>query len=311
MPTYRAQRFVSENLRLNARPQPAFEKKHFKGTDGVVLCADVGGDPAQPTVVLLHGGGQTRHSWGGAMRALLRAGYHVINYDARGHGESTWPADGSYSVIKRALDLQAVLEHVHSPYALVGASMGGATSMYTACTTTDTRRAALILVDIVPNPSPTGVKRILNFMSRHLDGFSSIDEAIEAVAAYNPQRPRPPDPNGIRKNLRPAPNGKLKWHWDPKLLSLDPAVESGTVQAALERIDPKTFLPTLLIRGMHSDIVAEDGIAALREKIPHLEVIDVAQAGHMVAGDRNDAFNNGVIDYLQRHLPLNPGHANR
>ncbi|MET0984023.1 MAG: alpha/beta hydrolase [Steroidobacteraceae bacterium] len=288
---------------MSARVHHLIKKKQFAGADDVALYGDVGGDPSQPTVVLLHGGGQTRHSWGGAMRALLQAGYHVINYDARGHGESSWPADGSYSVKKRALDLQAVLEHVDAPYALVGASMGGATAMYTACTTTDSRRAALVLVDIVPNPSRAGVKRILNFMSRHLDGFSSVEEAVEAVAAYNPQRPRPPDPNGIRKNLREAPNGKLKWHWDPKLLSINPEVESGTVQAALEHIDPDTFLPTLLIRGLHSDIVAEDGIAELRARIPHLEVIDVAQAGHMVAGDRNDAFNAGIIGYLERHLP--------
>jgi alpha-beta hydrolase superfamily lysophospholipase len=37
-------------------------------------------------VILLHGGGQTRHSWSGAAQALAQRGYRVINFDARGHG---------------------------------------------------------------------------------------------------------------------------------------------------------------------------------------------------------------------------------
>src|ERR1700677_1333533 len=180
-----------------------------------MLIADVAGNPANPAVILLHGGGQTRHSWGTTLRALAGAGYHVVNFDARGHGQSAWSSDGAYSVETRSLDLKAVLAHIHTPYALVGASMGGLTALYTISTTFDPRVAALILVDIVPTPSDEGVKRITTFMRRHLDGFTSIHEAIDAVAAYTPNRARRPDPKGIAQNLRRSRDGKLKWHWDP------------------------------------------------------------------------------------------------
>jgi pimeloyl-ACP methyl ester carboxylesterase len=281
----------------------SFHRTNFVGAGGVNIVGDVGGSPSNPAVILLHGGGQTRHSWSAAMRAFVAAGYHVINLDARGHGESAWCPDGNYSVTTQSLDLRAVLKEVKSPCALVGASMGGATAMYAACTASEPRIKAVVLVDIVPTPSAHGVKRIKDFMHKHLDGFASVDEAIAAVAAYNPSRPSPPDPSGIRKNLRKSADGTFRWHWDPKLLKLDVSAESSALLNVLDTASRPYRIPTLLIRGMSSDVVLDDGIAELRKKIPQLEVIDVAGAGHMVAGDKNDVFNASVVGFLHRHLP--------
>ncbi len=62
-------------------------------------------------------------------------------------------------------------------------------------------------------------------------------------------------------------------------------------------------VPALLVRGLQSDIVSDDGVRSLREMLPALEVVDVAGAGHMVAGDKNDAFSRGVVDFLRRTVP--------
>ena len=40
--------------------------------------------------------------------------------------------------------------------------------------------------------------------------------------------------------------------------------------------------------------------AAMLELVPHAELVDVAGAGHMVAGDRNDRFNTAVVDFLEQ-----------
>lgn len=276
------------------------ERTSYRSRDGLMLAADVGGPADAPIVVLMHGGGQTRHSWSGAMRALMARGYRVINFDARGHGDSGWSEVGAYELDDRADDLSAVLQGAPE-FALVGASLGGATALVAMAR--GLNPAAAVLVDIVPHVEPEGISRIVNFMQSGMDGFASLDEAVDAVAAYNPSRARPNDPSGLMRNLRTRDDGRLRWHWDPRILAKDPNAHHAKVQAAAERVSRIDASPVLLVRGLHSDVVSDAGIAKFRQLLPALEVVDVAGAGHMVAGDRNDAFNAGVIAFLERHMP--------
>ncbi len=274
----------------------------FTGAGGLQLAADVGGDPSSPGVVLLHGGGQTRHSWSRAMSELVAQGFHVISLDARGHGDSEWSPDGDYRPDAMVSDLRAVLATLPSPPALVGASMGGATSLRTIGGSSEPVASALILVDMVARIEPEGAAKIAAFMRARPEGFASLEEAAEAVSAYNPHRPRPADPSGLMKNLRWR-GGRLFWHWDPRFVAGFDAAEPPQFAESLARAARSVHVPTLLVRGLHSDIVSDAGVADLRANLPHLEVFDVAGAGHMIAGDKNDAFNEGVTAFLRRHRP--------
>lgn len=132
-----------------------FQRQQFVAADGVTLAGDVGGPQGAPLVLLMHGGGQTRHSWSKAGHSLAGRGYRVVNLDARGHGESDWSQNGAYSLDDRVNDVRAVVERHKGPYALVGASMGGLTSIHAVgqglCA------AGVVLVDIVPDMEPAGV----------------------------------------------------------------------------------------------------------------------------------------------------------
>jgi pimeloyl-ACP methyl ester carboxylesterase len=236
------------------------------------------------------------------MASLVERGYRVVNYDARGHGDSSWAEDGAYALDDRVDDVRAVLGDTTAPFALVGASLGGATAIHAVAS--GLAASAVVMVDIVPDPEPLGIGRITDFMNGHLDGFADLDEAADAVAAYNPERPRPTNPTGLMRNLRRRDNGRLYWHWDPRILK-DPtgqkAIIRRSAEAAAAAAEPPPFL---LVRGLHSDVVSDAGVASFRALMSDLEVVDVAGAGHMVAGDRNDAFNAGVIDFLTRKMPV-------
>ena len=60
----------------------------------------------------------------------------------------------------------------------------------------------------------------------------------------------------------------------------------------------------LIERWMPIAALSEESVRELRELVPHAEVVDVAGAGHMVVGDRNDAFNDAVIEFIGRAAPL-------
>ena len=277
--------------------------RKFTASDGLTLAGDIGGPEGAPLVLLMHGGGQTRHSWAGAMRALIAAGYRVVNLDARGHGESEWSAARAYTINDRIKDIHAVVDGCGTPFALVGASMGGLTSIHAVGQ--GLAPAALVLVDIVPDMEPKGVERIVGFMNAHHGGFASLDEAADAVAAYYPERPRPKDPSGLMKNLRLRDDGRLYWHWDPVMFQVeDPSQFREPLARSTEKLGQRAEVPVLVVRGKLSDIVSESSIASFRAKVPHAECVDVSEAGHMVAGDKNDAFNAAVIGFLTAHMPV-------
>jgi pimeloyl-ACP methyl ester carboxylesterase len=161
-----------------------------------------------------------------------------------------------------------------------------------------------VLVDVVPRIDPDGGKKIGDFMRARPDGFATLEEAADAVSAYNPHRPRPKDVSGLMKNLRVRDDGRLHWHWDPRFVQNEKRVEPPQFAEILLDAADRVRIPSLLVRGMQSDIVSEAGVEEFRRHLPALEVYDVIGAGHMVAGDRNDAFNDGVIGFLQRHLPV-------
>jgi pimeloyl-ACP methyl ester carboxylesterase len=236
------------------------------------------------------------------MEELVDRGYFALSLDARGHGDSDWSAEGEYGLDAMSADLRGVIATLNSPPALVGASMGGAIALYTVGNSSDPVASALVLVDVVPRVEPDGAARIQAFMLSHQDGFKTLEDAANAVAEYYPQRPRPKDPSGLRKNLRQREDGRYYWHWDPRMLGPQ-RLEPPHFFEGLEQAATRVRIPSLLVRGLQSDIVSEEGVAGLRAKLQGLEVFNVADAGHMVAGDKNDAFNRGVLDFLGRHMP--------
>jgi pimeloyl-ACP methyl ester carboxylesterase len=171
--------------------------------------------------------------------------------------------------------------------------------------------AALVLVDITPKVEPKGIERIMRFMLDKPEGFESLEEAAESVARYRQHRAKPSDLSGLRKNLRHGEDGRWRWHWDPAFVNrahgqqmLAEGVDAAEVQdfmngKALMEAARSLSVPVLLVRGKVSDVVSADGADEFLDAVPHARYADVAGAGHMVAGDRNDAFNDAVLGFLR------------
>jgi pimeloyl-ACP methyl ester carboxylesterase len=281
------------------------EHAEFSGRDGNRLAADAAGDPSDPPVVLLHGGGQTRHSWGTTLTTLAGHGWRGYSVDLRGHGDSEWAADGDYTLDALAGDVLAIARSFDTPPALVGASLGGIASLAAIGEHPDEKVArALVLVDVAPRIEEAGRERIGEFMMEHMaSGFGSLDEVADAIQRYNPHRPRPTNLSGLEKNLRRRDDGRWYWHWDPVFISgrlgSPDETRSTLVDPARLQIAARVLtIPTLLVRGRQSDLLSEEGAREFLELVPHAGFVDVTGAGHMVAGDRNDIFNDGVVGFL-------------
>lgn len=276
--------------------------RSFEGADGLTLVGDGYGELGAPPVLLLHGGGQTRHAWGTTAQTLAEAGRYVVSLDARGHGDSDWSPLGDYRHDPMIDDVRSVSEVLADEAggtvpALVGASMGGIISLL-AIGERRLEASALVLVDIATRMEESGVDKILSFMRSGQAGFASVDEAADAVSAYQPHRPRPTDVSGLTKNLRRR-DGRWYWHWDPAFLDPDPTTPRRSRDPQrLDQAARSLTLPVLLVRGRASDVVSEDSARYFCELVPHARYVDIADAHHMVAGDRNDAFGAAVVEFL-------------
>lgn len=271
----------------------------FEGA-GVSLAADAEGPEHGRPLLFLHGGGQTRQSWGTALQEAAARGYRAYALDLRGHGESGWSPDGDYDLDHFAEDTRAVIRALAEPPVLVGASLGGLASLLVAADPPPAV-AGLVLVDIAVRIEDEGAQEIGAFMHAAPDGFASIDEAADAVAAYLPHRPRPKDVSGLMRNLRERDDGRLVWHWDPAFLRPKPGQTQPGAAPRLDQLETaarRLAVPTLLIRGGRSRVVSKEGAAEFLELAPHARLADVAEADHMVAGDANDRFNAAVFGFV-------------
>ncbi|HEY9413960.1 MAG TPA: alpha/beta hydrolase [Pseudonocardia sp.] len=274
-------------------------------TGDVTLVADAFGDPADDPVVLLHGGGQTRHSWGSTANDLGENGWYAITVDMRGHGESGWSADGVYGLERFSMDVVRIAEYIGRQPVLIGASLGGNASLR-ALGRIPELALGLVLVDVSPFLQRRGTSRIRDFMTaRSKVGFESLEEVADAIAGYLPHRPRPSNLEGLRKNLREV-DGRLFWHWDPAFMAApeDQAVQRNHLIDPVRLGAAATLLrvPTLLVRGGESDVLSEEDAARFLELVPHAEFSSVAGAHHMVAGDDNAVFEAVLDDFLERRI---------
>jgi pimeloyl-ACP methyl ester carboxylesterase len=275
----------------------------FRGVDDLALVADEWNRDAEtsadrPSILMLHGGGQNRHSWKNTGQILADGGFHVVALDSRGHGDSDRSSTANYSVETLCADTLQVLYQIGRPTVLIGASMGGLTGILAAHEAGAELVTKLVLVDVVPRFEKDGSARIRDFMFSGVDGFETLEQAADAVSAYLPHRTRPRSPEGLKKNLR-LRDGRWYWHWDPAFLT-KPDDDPFTRMDMLEQAAINLEVPILLIRGKLSDVVSAEGVQDFLTKVPHAELVELSDAGHTAAGDDNDAFSEVVVEFVNR-----------
>lgn len=274
------------------------EVRTFLGFDGLDLVADCFGDSGNQAVIFAHGGGQTRYAWGQAAKTLARKGFYSVAFDSRGHGDSNWCPDGNYRLSDYGKDMGNIARSLNNPI-VVGASLGGLSAISATHEVGEGIFSAIVLVDVTPRMDIGGVSKVLGFMGDKVEqGFPSLEAAADAIATYLPHRKKPKSLDGLAKNLRLGDDGRYRWHWDPKFVSSE---NRPTMEGHADRLygmASQIHQPMLLIRGQMSELVTRESAEEFLQRVPNARYVDIEDAGHMIAGDKNDVFTQSVVTFV-------------
>ena len=280
---------------------------HYAGAGGLQLAADVWDGRREPYILFIPGGGQTRGAWRRTAVGMAAKGFGVVSLDLRGHGESEWARDADYSIDAFVGDVRAVAATLPAPPVLVGASIGGIAALIAVGESTEPPARAVVLVDVAPNMSDEGLDRIRCFMTAGTRGFDAVEQAAEAVARYRPQ-PRRSASGGLRSHLRVGRDERYYWHWDPAFHGASKQRAAAGMLARMAAAARSVRIPALLITGARSEVVSREAALDLQRLIPGAHSVEIANAGHMVAGDENEVFDAAVgrfVDGLALSHPSN------
>ncbi|HVM08584.1 MAG TPA: alpha/beta hydrolase [Acidimicrobiales bacterium] len=263
---------------------PAVRREAVGLGDGRSLSALVWGtSPAE--LVFLHGGGQNAHTWDTVALAL---GCPLVAIDLPGHGHSDGPKGGADALGDNADDVAAAVDALApEARAVVGMSAGGLTALALAQRRPDLVRK-LVLVDILPNPDPTMVKRITDFIAGP-ETFESFDALLERTVAFNPTRSVSSLRRGILHNAVQLDDGTWQWrHRRHRREGPPPDPEQSAARvASLWDAIAGLRCPVMLARGMaDGSVITDEQEAKLLAVLPSARVERVEGAGHSIQGDK-------------------------
>ncbi|PYO55453.1 MAG: alpha/beta hydrolase, partial [Candidatus Rokuibacteriota bacterium] len=257
-------------------------------------------NPGKPPLLLIHGGRDHCRNWDWTA-AALRDDWHVIAPDLRGHGDSQWSPDGSYTMAGYIYDLaQLVHQQRLAPVTIIAHSLGGNIALRYAGIYPEAVAKLVAIEGLGPPPRVLAERREKTIAERmdewireqrHLAGrmprrYASIEEAFRRMQEENPhltaEQARHLTVQGVNQNE----DGTYSWKFDNYVRAWPPYDMTGRdIQLLWSRID----CPTLLLYGKESwsGDPLEDGRA---QAFRHASVVGIDGAGHWLHHDRLDDF---------------------
>jgi esterase len=247
-------------------------------------------------ILFLHGGGLNAHTWD-LVCLMMRARYHCLAMDQRGHGDSEWEPTADYRFDAQVADVEGFIEKLKLERPLlVGHSMGGFAAMGYAIRHASSM-AGLVLVDIAPEISMQGSLKIRDFirMDREMD---SVEDFVERALKFNPMRNRELLRRSLLHNLRQLPSGRWAWKHDPNRMPKDFENERDERKTMIMENAQSIVCPTLVLRGSRSDVLTDESAREFSESVPNGRWLRVENAGHTIQGDNPRALLDALDPFL-------------
>jgi pimeloyl-ACP methyl ester carboxylesterase len=298
---------------MNDRPQPGTSRTIE--LDGPVHYVDYGGDPAGPTLVLVHGLGGSHLNWD-LLAPLLTPHARVFALDLPGFGRSE-PGERLASVQANVDVLERFLAEVAGgPAVLVGNSMGGMISIFTAARA---RRAVegLVLLD----PALPGGRRRLDPLVAGQFLLYFLPFVGERFLRLRRQRQSPVtrvremlalcgvDPDAVPAELIERSVTQLEEREDVDGMDRAFLVAARSLLKIL--LDPRGYrgamasvpAPVLLVQGDRDRLVPVAAARDVARQHPHWRYRELSGVGHVPQLQVPDTLAKEILHWLEETAP--------
>jgi pimeloyl-ACP methyl ester carboxylesterase len=281
------------------------ESRYYQ-SQGLRLHVTDWGNASAPPLILVHGGLDHSRSWDHLAQAL-RADFHVVAPDLRGHGDSGWATGSSYSLADHVYDLTCLVKSENfAKVTLIGHSMGGMVSLtYAGAFPEEVSR--LVVLDGVTNFPARRVKpadvRIADwagdldkFAQRKIHRYVSVADGAERILHRNPRLTRAQAMHLATHGLKQNADGSYSWKFDPYLRARAPYRLSLEDHVGLWS---RIACPTLLVSASES-FLPDPEKAGVMQHFGNAELAKIAGAGHWLQHDKPEEVRELIERFLGR-----------
>lgn len=264
------------------------------------------GEPDNPDVVIcVHGLSRQGRDFD-ALARVLQKRFCVVCPDVAGRGQSDWLDPPSlYQFQQYLADMVTLLARLQARrLGWVGTSMGGLIGIGLAGLKGSPMNA-LIINDIGPAVAPLGLQRILGFVGSRTQ-FKTLDEAASYLAGVS---------TGFGKHSREEwldlTRPMLVQDGPGWRLHYDPHITDGMAQVTPEALKTGEQIwwslydqiraPTLVLRGLESDILGNATAQAMTERGPKASLLEWPHVGHAPTLVHPEQIQP-VTAFLQQHI---------
>ena len=254
------------------------------------------GNPDFEPLLFLHGFMGHAHTWDNVVSGFADR-YRVLALDQRGHGESGWPEEASYTIYDHYVDLCGFVEALDlKDFNLVGHSMGGRNALFYAACSTPNRIKRLILVDARPGNNAEASKALRDFVLSLPLRIHVVEEAAAVFRKLYPYLSEEFCCHIVRHGFKEAGDGTLIPRHDTRMnrLSERSNFEAEELWPFLENIT----CSTMVIRGEESPFLSRSEAERMSVCMPRAEFQEISRSTHLPAQENPVAFTEVVLRFL-------------
>jgi pimeloyl-ACP methyl ester carboxylesterase len=253
------------------------------------------GTEGKQAMLLLHGFTTLAHAWD-FFAPAFRDRYHILAPDQRGHGDSQWAQDATYTTEDHLVDIAGFVDALKlENFVLVGHSMGGRNAiMYAACF--PEKVARLILIDSRPDNDPVASEALGQLLTAIPDEINSVDELAPELKRLYPYLSSQMCLHLAHHGLREIDGAKFIPKYDLRMR--EQSARAGYGVSDLWLFFELITCPILIVRGAESPILSQKAAQRMCQVNANACLAEIEGASHMVPQENPAAFEEAVRSFL-------------